>query len=57
MFVDWFKNVSANFVYLYEIYTTNCLVTVINCVFTFHTTIFFGCLHGIMTQFELIKHK
>ena len=22
MFVDWFKNVSANFVYVYEIYAT-----------------------------------
>ena len=23
MFVDWFKNVSAMFVYVYEIYSTN----------------------------------
>ena len=28
MFVDWFKNVSANFVYVYEFYATNPLVTV-----------------------------
>ena len=31
--------------------------TVINCVFTFCNTNVFGCLHSILTQFELVKHK
>ena len=30
---------------------------VINGVFTFHGTNVFGCFHGVMAQFKLIKHK
>ena len=30
MFVDWFKNVSTNFVYVYEIYATRVLGMTLN---------------------------
>ena len=29
--------------------------TVINCAFAFHITNVFGCFHGVMVQFELVK--
>ena len=30
---------------------------VINCTFTFCTSNFFGCFHGIIAHFELVKYK
>ena len=34
-----------------------CYCTVFICDFTFHATNVFGCFHGVIAQFEFLKHK